>query len=143
MSWLTSFIMSNFPKAQKTLSAKVRNLISRDMQTPTRRDLVDDCRQDRIAALLGIHPRTLQRRLREEGTSFEAIKDTVRRDTALHYLRERRLPLVHVAQALGYAEVSTLSRSCHRWFAASPRQLRKNLTERGARIPAIENTSLA
>ena len=128
----TSFIVSNFPKAQKALSAKVRDLISRDMQTPARRDLIDDCKQDRIAALLSIHPRTLQRRLREEGTSFESIKDSVRRDAALHYLRQRRLPLVYVAQALGYAEVSTLSRSCHRWFAASPRQLRKNLNERNS-----------
>jgi AraC-like DNA-binding protein len=136
----TSFIVTNFPKAQKTLSAKVRDLISRDMQTPSRRDLFDDCRQERIAGLLGVHPRTLQRRLREEGISFEVIKDSVRRDAALHYLRERRLPLVHVAQALGYAEVSTLSRSCHRWFAASPKQLRKNLSEHGTQ-PARSRVS--
>lgn len=122
----TSFIVSNFPKAHKALSAKVRAAISRDLSTLIRRDLVDDCKQDRIAAIVGLHPRTLQRRLKDEGTSFEAIKDGVRRDAALRYLRERRLPLVQVAQALGYAEVSTLSRSCHRWFAASPKQLRKN-----------------
>ena len=77
---------------------------------------------------LGIHPRTLQRRLKEEGESFESIKDAVRREAALKYLRQRSLPLIQVAAALGYSETSVLSRSCYRWFAASPKKLRLELS---------------
>jgi AraC-like DNA-binding protein len=86
-----------------------------------------DCTQKRVSAELRMHPRTMQRRLREEGDTFESIKDSVRREAALHYLSQRQVPFVQVAAALGYWEVSTLSRSCYRWFSASPRRLRKAL----------------
>jgi len=67
----------------------------------------------------------LQRRLKCEGQSFESIKDEVRRDTAMRYLQRQDLPLTKVAEKLGYAEQSVLSRSCYRWFAASPKELRE------------------
>ena len=59
--------------------------------------------------------------------SFEAIKDEVRRDIALRYLRQPGVSLTRVAAMVGYSEPSVLSRSCYRWFAATPRQLRKEL----------------
>ena len=68
------------------------------------------------------------RRLREEGESFEAIKDSVRRDVALRYLQQPDVSLVRVTEILGYSETSVLSRSCLRWFCASPRELRNGLT---------------
>ena len=77
--------------------------------------------------MLGIHPRALQRRLRAEGESFEAIKDGVRREIALRYLKDASIPLIRVAKMLGYSETSALSRSCYRWFSASPRQVRGSL----------------
>jgi AraC-like DNA-binding protein len=76
-----------------------------------------------------MHPRTLQRRLRSEGRSFESIKDEVRRDVALRYLRQGDMPLTRVAEKLGYAETSVLSRSCYRWFEASALQLRRRYVE--------------
>jgi AraC-like DNA-binding protein len=116
----TSFIDVGFPKAQKTFSAHVRALISRLLRG-------EDSSLEHVAQILGMQSRTLQRRLREEGQSFEMMKDGVRRDTALQFLRSKRTPLIHVAEALGYSEVSTLSRSCYRWFSASPRELRSKL----------------
>lgn len=116
----TSFISHSFPAEQTRLSERLRLLLTRLLRD-------GDCTQKRAAAELRMHPRTLQRRLREEGDTFESIKDSVRRDAALHYLSQRQLPFVQVAAALGYWEVSTLSRSCYRWFSASPRRLRKAL----------------
>lgn len=84
------------------------------------------CTHDRVAASLGLHPRTLQRRLREEGRSFETIKDQVRRDVALRHLGQSDVSLVRMTEILGYSETSVLTRSCQRWFSASPRQLRKH-----------------
>ena len=66
-----------------------------------------------------------QRRLREENTSFEAIKDDVRRDAALRYLSQPDIPLTRVAALLGYSEPSVLTRRCKVWFASSPRQIRE------------------
>ena len=63
-----------------------------------------------------MHPRTLQRRLREEGTTFEDIKDEARRDLAQRYLAHPDVPLAQVTAVLDYSEQSALTRSCQRWF---------------------------
>ena len=104
-----------------TLSARVRIIIARVL-------VEGNCTCKRVASALGLHPRTLQRRLRQERESFESIKDSVRRDVALRYLRQPNVSLVRVTEILGYSETSVLSRSCHRWFATSPRRLRNDLS---------------
>lgn len=92
----------------------------------------DHCTKESIASELHMHPRTLHRRLLEEGTCFEAIKDGVRRDTAFGYLRASSLPMHRIAEKIGYAEQSVLARSCARWFDASPRAIRNMITDRSA-----------
>lgn len=83
--------------------------------------------QGEVAQALAMHERTLQRRLKEEGAVFEDIKDAVRREMAAAYLRQRNLPLSQVAELLGYAEPSALSRSCRRWFGETPSAVRRRL----------------
>jgi AraC-like DNA-binding protein len=117
----TSFIDNRFPSTARTMSTRVRTIVARLL-------VAGKCTNERVASTLGMHPRTLQRRLREEGECFETIKDSVRRDVALRYLKQPEIPLTRVAEMLGYSEASVLSRSCYRWFAASPRQLRNQLT---------------
>ena len=112
-----SFIDSRFTRLLPPLHAQVRALIVRLIETR-------DCSNERVCAELGLHPRTLHRRLKLEGQSFEGIKDEVRRDVALRYLQETNHPLTFVAEKLGYAEQSVLTRSCMRWFAMSPTRLR-------------------
>jgi AraC-like DNA-binding protein len=80
-----------------------------------------------IAALLSIQERTLNRRLSKVGTSFEAIRDKVRRDLAFRYLARDDISLTEIASRLGYSELAVLSRSCRRWFGAAPRQFRSKL----------------
>jgi AraC-like DNA-binding protein len=74
-----------------------------------------------------MHPRTLQRRLKEEGTTFEEIKDEVRRDMAERYLSQTEMPLAQVTALLDYSEQSALGRSCRRWFHTTPRDFRNQL----------------
>lgn len=121
----TSFIDTRFPSASLALSSRVRSIVGRMLAT-------GPCTNIQVAAALGLHPRTLQRRLREEGQCFETIKDSVRRESALRYLRQPQVPLIRVAEMLGYSEASVLSRSCYRWFSSSPRQLRHRLLEAAA-----------
>jgi AraC-like DNA-binding protein len=116
----TSFINRRFPAAAVSLSTRVRILIARLL-------VQGHCTHEHVASALRLHPRTLQRRLRDEGESFEGIKDSVRREVALRYLQQPDVPLVRVTEILGYSETSVLSRSCHRWFCASPRELRNGL----------------
>ncbi|WP_026163132.1 AraC family transcriptional regulator [Kribbella catacumbae] len=76
------------------------------------------------ARLLAMHPRTLQRRLAQEGTTYEEILDEVRREAAHRYLTTTDLPLGQIALLIGFTEQSTLSHAVHRWHGTSPRELR-------------------
>jgi AraC-like DNA-binding protein len=113
----TSFIDTRFTRIAPPMHTQVRAVVLRLIGT-------EHCSNERVAGELCLHPRTLHRRLKSEGRSFEEIKDEVRRDVALRYLQQTDLPLTQIAERLGYAEHSVLSRSCFRWFAASPRELR-------------------
>lgn len=77
-----------------------------------------------IGALLRLHPRTLQRRLAAEGTSYERILDGVRRDAAHRLIVGTALPFTQITAMVGLAEQSALSRAVRRWFGVSPRALR-------------------
>lgn len=95
-----------------------------------------ECTPEKAARALGIHARTLQRRLKDEGSSFEKIKDDVRREWAESLLVQRSVSLSQIAQMLDYADSSAFSRSCRRWFGEAPRTYRTRLTkELTARMP--------
>lgn len=113
----TSFIEARYPQMETPILARVRHLILKNLSSK-------NCTSEGIAASLCLHPRTLQRRLRAERTSFEDIRDQIRREVAMRYLYRSDIPLKHVAEKLGYAEASVLTRSCSRWFSATPRELR-------------------
>jgi len=83
-----------------------------------------------IAAQFDLHPRALHRRLTVEKTTFAELIDSVRRETAEHYLRDTDISLAHLARELGYAEQSVLSRSCRRWFGCSARSYRTMIRDR-------------
>ena len=108
------------PRDSKPVTDRVRVALDLMMRS-------GDGSQVDVARALGVHERTLQRRLKEEGAVFEDIKDAVRRTRAEEYLRKRELPLSQVAELLGYSEPAALSRSCRRWFGDTPKAVRKRL----------------
>lgn len=77
-----------------------------------------------IASFLAIHPRTLQRRLKEENTSFEVIKDNLRKELALYYIQSTNISFNQLTNLLGFPEQSALSRATKRWFNLTPSQIR-------------------
>jgi len=89
------------------------------------------CDLPNVAENLGLHPRTLQRRLEADSLIFEEIVDSVRRNRAETYLVEQALPMSQVAAMLGYAEQSSFNRACRRWFGATPGERRRALQRLG------------
>lgn len=81
-------------------------------------------RLDEMASTLGLSSRTLVRRLSDEGESYQALLDEVRKEEALWFLRETRLSVEEIATQLGYRDPSNFSRTCKRWFGRTPRELR-------------------
>lgn len=88
----------------------------------------DPMRAD-IASALCMSERTLQRRLREEGTSFHEIVDDTRRELAQRYLGQHHVALSQAAFLLGFTDQSTFSRACKRWFDLTPSQYRIRLRQ--------------
>lgn len=82
------------------------------------------CTIDEVSRALDLPARTLQFRLKQQGTSFTKVRDIVRADLASKYLRHSELSASRIAEILGYADVTSLSRSFRRWNGISLRQQR-------------------
>ena len=81
-------------------------------------------RRETVAQSLHLSERTLQRRLDEEGTSFQLLLDDTRRRLAEQYLNRADLALLEVAYLLGFADPSNFFRAFKRWFAMTPGEYR-------------------
>lgn len=78
----------------------------------------------RIASELKMGARTLQRRLSEQGYSFQTIVDMAQKDLAQRLLRETDYSLAEVAFLTGFAEQSGFTRAFKRWAGQTPRSYR-------------------
>jgi AraC-like DNA-binding protein len=79
---------------------------------------------ERVARRMALSPRTLQRRLQAEGTSFAAVLDETRKVIADGYVREPNVALTEVAYLLGFSEPSAFSRAFQRWYGVAPSRYR-------------------
>lgn len=115
----TKYLEATFLPSGTPLAERVADLARRLLPTA-------HCTIEVVADQLAMHPRTLQRRLNEEGVQFHEVVDAERRDLAARYLADPRFGLGQVAGLLGYAEQSSLNRSCRRWFDSTPRAYRRS-----------------
>lgn len=131
---MASCIEAQFPHRRLPFVAQVRGLIMRRLT-------LGDGSAAEVARALNLHVRTLSRRLADEGSSFQHVKDEVRRDLTYYYLQRTDLDFRAISEKLGFAEQSIFSRSCRRWFDKSPTCLRQEDRLRSGR--AIHDTSPA
>jgi len=88
------------------------------------------CTIDRVAQHLGVDRRTVHRRLESEGQAFSAIVDTVRRELAERYLKDRHRSLAEVSLLLGFAAPSGFSRWYRRQFSGRASDTRARAPKR-------------
>jgi AraC-like DNA-binding protein len=105
------------PVAASDLASRVRVEV-RDAIPKGRSDLAS------IAKTLAMGERTLQRRLREEGTSHQQIFDEERALVAEHYVRSSSLSLLEIAFMLGFGDQAAFHRAFVRWTGKTPGHLR-------------------
>ena len=84
-----------------------------------------------IARRLFLSPRTLHRRLEDEGTSFRAIKDGLRRDLATDWLTKTARPLSRIGADLGFADAAAFYRAFAGWTGSGPREYRQRFGPAG------------
>jgi AraC-like DNA-binding protein len=104
--------------------------VKRDFLLDVREQLIHALRRgdtniDIVSKELGLHRRTLQRRLDSRGFHYRELLEQTRMDLAHHYLRLEQIPITQISDILGYADLSSFSRSFRRFFGVSPRTWRK------------------
>lgn len=82
--------------------------------------------QDQIASNFNISTRTLQRKLKEEGVSFQQLADEARKSLAITYLKSGSYPVKQISYMLGYNEITAFIRTFKRWTGTTPSVYQKN-----------------
>jgi AraC-like DNA-binding protein len=77
------------------------------------------------ALLLNTTTRTLRRKLLDEGTSFQQIADSLRRDEAIHLLNQRTVSISRISELLGFSDPAAFSRAFKGWTGVTPSTYRK------------------
>jgi AraC-like DNA-binding protein len=90
---------------------------------------------DDLAQLMAIHRRTLNRRLKAEGTTFQRVLDEVRFEVARELLSDSNVHLDDIAATLGYAAVTPFMRTFRRWSGTTPGQWRRSASATGVGAP--------
>ncbi len=97
----------------KLLSARITNFLLANayLGVPT---------LETIASNLNVSSRSLQRKLQEEGVTYQQLADSIRKSLALHYLQAGQHPVKEVSYILGYNELSAFNRAFRRWTGTTP-----------------------
>ena len=91
-----------------------------------------DTRIESVGRVFGMSARTLQRRLADEGLSFQKLLDDARKVAAGRYLDESTLAIGEIAYLLGYSEAAAFHRAFKRWYRATPEAFRSTGASRRA-----------
>lgn len=107
------------PNPHQSTSAKVRNVL---LGSPVAAlpNLTE------MAAVISMSGATLRRYLREEGTTYQTLKDEIRFVEASRLLKTSEASVADIAAATGFSETSAFSRAFSRWSGKAPAQYRRN-----------------
>jgi AraC-like DNA-binding protein len=121
------YLLAYFDRQADGLLAKRSN--DKDTSARVRRLLVDALADgppsaDLVAKRLGVSPRSLRRRLADEGTSFHALVEDTRNALAQQYLSDPKLTVSEIAFLVGFSALSPFQRAFRRWTNLTPREYR-------------------
>lgn len=104
-------------RARDTLHERVRHVLRHEVD-------LSSVNPGHIARRLGVSPRSLRRRLGDEGHSLSALTDEVRRELSLSELLNPEVPIKRIADRVGFSEVSAFHRAFKRWTGVTPARYR-------------------
>ncbi|MCL5779160.1 AraC family transcriptional regulator [Limibaculum sp. FT325] len=132
------------PEKRKRTLAEIQRAVFTDPQswsTRTRRALrhvlcTDKPTVSAVASEMGLHRRTLERRLADEGQTFEALRDEVRFAVARELLELTDIPIGEIGAILGFASPSVFTDAFRRMSGMPPSVWREEKTGCSQRKPA-------
>ncbi|MET3448246.1 AraC family transcriptional regulator [Ralstonia sp. 1138] len=100
-----------------------------DVVRTVRRKIVEflptgECGRERVAQAMCMSASTLQIKLAQRDTSFQAILDETRKELACGYVQQLSRPLIEIAFQLGFSDSSNFTRAFKRWTGLSPSDYR-------------------
>lgn len=104
------------PGSDSTLEAQIERIISQ--RHPDRLVFMPI---HQLAAELEISSQTLHRRLKDSATSYQKIKDNLRREVAINKLVNEQLSVEQVADIVGFSESRSFTRAFKHWTGLTPR----------------------
>ena len=126
-------LITGDPALARVNDEQTRAYLDSFLAQTTSRDVVDQIveklpdgppNQQQIADALHVSNRTLQRKLKDEGTSFMDLLQDTRLQLARKYLRQPSRSVVETSYLLGFSEPSTFSRAFKRWTGVAPAAFR-------------------
>ena len=75
---------------------------------------------EQVAKLLHMTSKTLRQKLKNEGISYQKIKDVIRRDMAIHYLTQQSIAIADIAAKVGFSEPGAFIRAFKGWTGVTP-----------------------
>jgi AraC-like DNA-binding protein len=134
-----SFLLSStvvnavLPTSNRQLAATLDQILTRQLATLDKSNIVARCKaallehltsgdvsEQKMAKLLHMSRRTLQRRLAQLGTSFQALLDATRQELALRYMEDPNRSVIEATFLLGFSGQSAFARAFKRWTGVSP-----------------------
>lgn len=131
---LDSMAITQMAQLSERFSKKVRNCLLKQFAD-------GEISRRGTAELMHMTERTLLRRLKDEGTTFQEVLDRLREELAYEYLRSSDITVQTVSSMLGFSDASTFSRAFKRWTGRRP-SLAQQKDKMSSRTPRIEDTSL-
>jgi AraC-like DNA-binding protein len=127
-AWLAHRVPGASADARKALQQGIAAILSQqefDLITKVRRALFaaiiqDDVSVESVARMIGMHRRTLNRRLAEQGTSIAGMLNEVRFQLARRLMSDTALSLVDIAATLNYTDASAFTRAFRSWAGVTP-----------------------
>jgi AraC-like DNA-binding protein len=86
--------------------------------------LIGDCSMERVAAQLGVHRRTLDRRLQRQGVSYGDLLKAVKHDIAQRMLRDTELGMQQIAETLHFSSAANFATAFRGWSGMTPTEYR-------------------
>jgi AraC-like DNA-binding protein len=133
-AWLDAPLATADPARLRILQAKARaleaaetgDLIAQVRRVVRRQLLSGSCSMQSVAAELGMHRRTLDRRLQAFELAFKTLSDEIRYEVSRQLLADTAMPVIAIAQSLHYADPSAFTRAFRRWSGVTPTQWRES-----------------
>ncbi len=99
--------------------ATVRGLVRKQL-------VLGECSMDSVAAIFGVHRRTLDRRLKRHGTLYSEILESVQSDFACQLLRDTEMPVQQIAESLQFSSAANFATAFRRWTGVTPTRYRRS-----------------